>query len=103
MRLPDVKAEGQSVRKIATALGRPPSTIAREVKRNSGRKVGYKPEYANEQTKARRRTGSKLARNAELHADVFRQLARGVSPEQIAGRIVGRAPQPRGSVTSTCN
>ena len=78
---------GQSLRKIAAALGRPPSTIAREVKRNSGRKVGYKPEYANERTKARRWTGSKLARNAELHADVFRQLARGVSPEQIAGRM----------------
>ena len=81
-------AEGQSVRKIAAALDRAPSSISREVKRNGGRNVGYRPEYANEQTKARRWTGSKLARSAKLRTDVLRQLARGVSPEQIAGRMV---------------
>jgi transposase, IS30 family len=80
--------EGQSVRKIAAALDRAPSSIAREIKRNAGRKVGYKPEYANEQTKARRWTGSKLARSAELRASVLSQLARGISPEQIAGRML---------------
>jgi transposase, IS30 family len=80
-------AEGQSVRKIAADLDRSPSTVSREVKRNSGRKVGYKPEYANEQTKARRWTGSKLARSAELRTQVLTQLARGISPELIAGRM----------------
>jgi transposase, IS30 family len=80
-------AEGQSVRKIAAALDRAPSSISREVKRNSGRKVGYKPEYADEQTKSRRWTGSKLARSAELRSTVLGHLARGVSPEQIAGRM----------------
>jgi transposase, IS30 family len=80
-------AEGQSVREIAADLDRAPSTVSREVKRNSGRKVGYKPEYANEQTKARRWTGSKLARSAELRTQVLTQLGRGISPEMIAGRM----------------
>ena len=80
-------AEGQSVRQIAADLDRAPSSISREVKRNSGRTVGYKPTYANEQTRARRWTGSKLARSAELREAVLGQLARGVSPELIAGRM----------------
>jgi transposase, IS30 family len=82
------KAEGQSIRKIAADLDRAPSSIARELKRNTGRTVGYKPDYANEQTKARRWKGSKLARKPELQTDVLAQLARGVSPEQIAGRMI---------------
>jgi IS30 family transposase len=81
------RAEGQSIRKIAADLDRAPSSIAREVKRNRGRKVGYKPGYANEQARARRWTGSKLARKPELKADVLAKLARGFSPEQIAGRM----------------
>ena len=57
------------------------------MKRNAGRKVGYKPAYADEQTKARRWTGSKLDAERRLHADVLGRLARGVSPEQVAGRL----------------
>lgn len=38
-------AEGQSLRAIARALGRPVSTIAREVDRNGGRD-SYRPEAA---------------------------------------------------------
>lgn len=41
-----LQAEGRSVRQMAAALDRPPSTISRELKRNSGREVGYKPSYA---------------------------------------------------------
>jgi transposase, IS30 family len=81
------RAEGQSIRKIAADLDRAPSSIARELKRNTSRKAGYKPEYANEQTRARRWTGSKLARKPALCDTVLKQLARGVSPEQIAGRM----------------
>lgn len=81
------RAEGQSIRKIAADLDRAPSSIAREIKRNGGRKVGYKPDYADQQTRARRWTGSKLTRNPDLRADVLAKLARGFSPEQIAGRM----------------
>jgi IS30 family transposase len=78
---------GQSLRKIATALGRPPSSISRELKRNSGVQVGYKPGYAQEQAAARRWTGSRLEGDAELRTLVLDGLRRGWSPEQIAGRL----------------
>jgi len=44
---------GQSIRQIVTALDRSPSTISRELKRNRGAKIGYKPAYAEEQAGAR--------------------------------------------------
>ena len=81
------RAAGQSIRQIATALDRSPSSISRELKRNTGRKVGYKPTYANEQAKARRWRGAKLVRNPALRAQVLERLARGWSPQQVAGRL----------------
>jgi IS30 family transposase len=78
---------GQSVRKIATALDRPPSSVSRKLKRNSGRQVGYKPSYAHQQAAARRWTGSRLERDDALRGLVLDQLERGWSPEQIAGRL----------------
>jgi IS30 family transposase len=76
---------GQSLREIAAALDRSPSSISRELTRNSGTQIGYKPGYAEEQANARRWTGSKLERNAELRTCVLGYLERGWSPEQIAG------------------
>src|SRR5579864_4811901 len=78
---------GQSIRQIAAALDRAPSSISRELKRNTGSKVGYKPAYASEQAKARRWRGSKLLRNPDLQAMVLERLAGGWSPEQVAGRL----------------
>ena len=46
-------AQGASLRQIATALDRAPSTIARELKRNTSRQQGYQPRYAQEQARAR--------------------------------------------------
>lgn len=77
---------GASIWQIAAALDRAPSSIARELKRNSGSTVGYKPAYANQQARARRWSGSRLDRDAALRAEVLGQLAAGWSPEQIAGR-----------------
>lgn len=82
-----LQQDGCSIRKIAASLDRAPSTIAREVKRNTGRKIGYKPAYADEQTASRRWKGSKLERDRELREAVLKCLARGWSPEQIAGRF----------------
>src|SRR5262245_66496888 len=79
--------DGQSVRQIAAALDRPPSTISRELKRNGGVQVGYKPSYAQLQAKARRWKGSRLERDESLRAAVIERLASGWSPEQIAGRL----------------
>lgn len=41
-----LRTEGVSVRQIAAGLDRAPSSVARELKRNSGVQVGYKPIYA---------------------------------------------------------
>lgn len=81
-----LSAAGISLRQIAAALDRAPSSISRELKRNSGASVGYQPSYAQEQARARRWSGSRLDRNEGLRAQVLGQLAAGWSPEQIAGR-----------------
>lgn len=84
-------AEGRSLRQIAAALDRAPSSITRELKRNRGSTVGYKPSYADERAKARRWSGSKLDRSADLRQRVLTHLSHGHSPEQIAGRIAREA------------
>lgn len=81
-----LRAAGVSIRQIAAGLDRAPSSVARELKRNSGVQVGYKPVYAQQQARARRWGGSRLDRDAGLRDSVLGQLAAGWSPEQIAGR-----------------
>ena len=81
-----LSGEGRSIRAIAAGLDRAPSSVARELKRNSGAQVGYKPVYAQQQARARRWSGSKLDRNPDLRARVLGQLTAGWSPEQIWGR-----------------
>jgi IS30 family transposase len=82
-----LSGEGRSIRQIAAALDRAPSSVARELKRNSGRQVGYQATYAEEQARARRWSGSKLDRDEGLRDGVLAHLAAGWSPEQIAGRM----------------
>jgi len=83
-------AQGRSIRQIAADLDRAPSTIARELKRNAGRQIGYKPAYAEEQAKARRWSGSRLERQKPLRDSVLAGLARGWSPEQVCGSLARR-------------
>ena len=75
-RIARLHEDGQSLRQIAAALDRPPSTISRELKRNGGRRVGYKPSYAHEQARARRWTGSRLERDKAAsrisHESIYR-------------------------------
>ena len=82
-----LSANGSSIRQIAADLDRSPSTISRELKRNSGAQVGYRSSYANQQTRARRWKGSRLERDGSLRAAIIERLASGWSPEQIAGRL----------------
>ena len=86
-----LQADGWSIRKIAASLDRPASTIARELKRNRGSTVGYKPAYAQEQTRARGGAAPRLERDGALRHAVPDRLARGWSPEQIAGRLAREA------------
>ncbi len=87
-------AEGRSLRQIAAALDRSASSICRELKRNRGEQVGYKPGYAQERTKARRWKGSKLDRNASLREEVLAGLRKGWSPEQVCAFLQRRHGRP---------
>jgi IS30 family transposase len=78
---------GHSVRQIAAAMDRQPSTISREMKRNRGSKVGYQPSYAQQQADARRWSGSRLERDDALRENILDRLADGWSPEQVCGRL----------------
>ena len=78
---------GQSCRQIAAVMDRSASTISREMRRNRGAQVGYRPAYASDQAWARRWRGSRLERVPELREQVLERLGHGHSPEQVAGRL----------------
>ena len=84
-------AQGGSLRQIAASVDCAPSTVSRELKRNTSRQKGYLPAYAEDQTRARRWKGSKLDRSPELRDLVLNHLKRRWSPEQIAGRLQSEA------------
>jgi IS30 family transposase len=77
---------GESIRQVAAALDRSPSSVSRELKRNAG-SARYTPTHAAEQAHARRWKGSKLLRRPELQGQVLSLLERGLSPEAVAGRL----------------
>ena len=87
-------AEGLSIRQIAATLDRAPSTIARELKRNRSPASSYQPAYAQQQTRARRWSGSRLDRKSTLRQDVLARLALGWSPQQVAGRLAWEVGRP---------
>jgi IS30 family transposase len=88
-RLKDLQSSGLSIRKIAAAMGRSPSTISRELRRNTVSKHGYLPHNAH-RTSAKRRERprvSKLAVEGPLRDYVAAKLAKRWSPEQISRRL----------------
>jgi IS30 family transposase len=79
-------ATGESVRSIAARLGRAPSTVSRELKRNGGREH-YRATQADSAAwdRALRPKPCKLAENRALARVVTDKLRLLWSPEQIAG------------------
>ncbi len=77
---------GHSMRSIANGLGRAPSTISREIKRN-GDQEGYRANQADQAAwdRAHRPKTCKLAENRTLAHLVAGKLQLQWSPEQIAG------------------
>lgn len=77
---------GQSIRSIAATLGRAPSTISREIKRNGGHER-YRAGHADHLAwdRARRPKTCRLAMNLKLANIVAGKLQLQWSPEQIAG------------------
>ncbi len=78
-----LQGTGASLRQIATALDRAPSTIAREITRTQGTQGTYTPAYADQQACARRWSGSKLERKRELRDKVLAALSSSWSLEQV--------------------
>ena len=78
-----------SLSEIARTMGRHPSTICREIRRNSSRyDRAYRPSVAQEKTNGRRsrsRRGSQFDRKA--WALIKALLRERLSPEQISGRL----------------
>ena len=79
---------GESLRAAARKVGRPPSTVAREVKLNGGRGQ-YSAWAAHRQAgeRALRPKSLKLVTRPELAALVTEGLRTCWSPQQIAGRL----------------
>ena len=77
---------GHSIRSIATGLGRSPSTVSRELRRNGGRR-DYRANRADQAAwdRARRPKQCKLVKNRALARIVAQKLQRQWAPEQIAG------------------
>ena len=77
---------GHSMRAIAASLGRAPSTVSREIRRNSGRR-GYRANQADQAAWDRscRPKRCKLVENRALARIVARKLRQLWSPQQIAG------------------
>jgi IS30 family transposase len=77
---------GQSLRSIASELGRAPSTVSREVNRNGGRRH-YRASKAEQAAwdRAHRPKTCKLAQNRVLARIVAKKLQLEWSPRQVAG------------------
>jgi IS30 family transposase len=83
--------QGKGIREIARELGRDPSTISRELKRNAPpiRQGYYLAHKAQDRASVRRSAAvrRKRLKTPRVRAYITRQLKRGWSPELIAGRL----------------
>jgi len=86
-------AAGRSLRWIATLLGRAPSTVSREIKRNGGRRC-YRANKAEQAAwdRAHRPKTCKLAETPALALIVAEKLQLEWSPDQIAGWLKSTYP-----------
>ena len=94
-------AAGFSARQIAERLGRSPSTIARELHRNGGRRA-YRANEADTCAweRARRPKECLLARRPELRLQVAQRLADDWSPRQISCWLKLEYPDDKGMQVS---
>jgi IS30 family transposase len=83
-------AQKMTIREIAKEIKRIPSTVAREIKRNSG-KSGYRAFSASQRAKtaaaSRKKGRSKIAQLEPLRRYVLQRLQEEWSPEEISKRI----------------
>ncbi|WP_352884710.1 helix-turn-helix domain-containing protein [Mesorhizobium sp. M0910] len=86
-------AAGRSIRSIARGLGRSPSTICREIRRNGGSQA-YRATRADKHAwdRALRPKRCRLACHGQLRWRVAQKLALQWSPEQISGWLRRQFP-----------
>ena len=86
-----------SIRGMAEALGRSPSSITREINKNIPLHYQYTPRLANERAlKKRKSRGRKLRlKSLFIRRYVIDHLKLGYSPEQIAGRLTLEYPKEK--------
>jgi IS30 family transposase len=97
------RARGDSIRDIAAIIGRSPSTVSRELRRNADRLGRYRATSAHALAyhRASRPKPAKLLTNLRLRGMVEADLAKKYSPEQIAGRLKVEFPdQPEMQVST---
>jgi transposase, IS30 family len=87
-------AARKGVREIARELGRPASTVSREIGRNSSGAGSYRAVAAQSRAeqRGRRPKTAKLAGNDELRGWVQGKLRKRWSPEQISRRLAAEFP-----------
>jgi len=92
---------GHSIRSIATVLGRPPSTVSREIRRNGGRDR-YRASQADQAAwdRAKRPKPCKPVVNRALARIVAQKLKCAWSPEQIAGWLKRANPDDENAQVS---
>lgn len=82
---------GHKQSQIARLLGRHPSSVSREIRRNSSKEGRYNCWLAKRNAKAKRLNANKrfrkLRHNKKLRRYIERKLKKYWSPEQIAGRL----------------
>jgi IS30 family transposase len=90
----DLRRSGVSVRVIARRLGRAPSTISRELRRNASPPKGYRPFEAHRRATARRvrRHRRRVDTNVELRRVIGESLSQRWSPQQISRHLRQRFP-----------
>lgn len=95
-RIATLRRHGLSIREVARELGRAPSTISRELRRNTSRHDtgGYDGDLAHSRARERveRPRGGRLAADPELREAVQRKLKLEWSPEQIAAWLRAEYP-----------
>ena len=90
----DLHRAGVSVRQIARRLGRAPSTISRELRRNASPAKGYRPFEAHRRATARRARHHRrrVDANVELRRVISELLSQRWSPQQISRHLRERFP-----------
>ncbi|WP_085942696.1 IS30 family transposase [Janibacter sp. HTCC2649] len=89
VRIAELEEARYSAAAIGRVLGRPTSTITRELARGCDRRGGYDPVRAQDAVDAamRRPKARRFELNQRLHVEVQKRLDLRNSPEQISGRL----------------